>query len=75
MPESEFGFPDCFIRMWNYDLSDCEAAFDERFTGVVQIQFDKPRRVRAVSSNSRDKSRQGLGRTRMTVPNSLPCAL
>lgn len=37
------GFPDRFIRMWNYYLSYCEAAFDERFTGVVQIQFDKPR--------------------------------
>ena len=37
------GFPDRFIRMWNYYLSYCEASFDERFTGVVQIQFDKPR--------------------------------
>jgi cyclopropane-fatty-acyl-phospholipid synthase len=37
------GFPDRFIRMWNYYLSYCEAAFDERFTGVVQIQLDKPR--------------------------------
>lgn len=37
------GFSDRFIRMWNYYLSYCEAAFDERFTGVVQIQFDKPR--------------------------------
>jgi len=37
------GFPDRFIRMWNYYLSYCEAAFDERFTGVIQIQFDKPR--------------------------------
>ena len=36
------GFPDRFIRMWNYYLSYCEAAFDERFTGVVQIQFAKP---------------------------------
>lgn len=39
----DLGFPDRFIRMWNYYLSYCEAAFDERFTGVVQIQFDKPR--------------------------------
>ena len=37
------GFPERFIRMWNYYLSYCEAAFEERFTGVVQIQFDKPR--------------------------------
>lgn len=40
---AEMGFPDRFIRMWNYYLAYCEAAFDERFTGVVQIQFDKPR--------------------------------
>lgn len=37
------GFPERFLRMWNYYLCYCEAAFDERFTGVVQIQFDKPR--------------------------------
>ena len=39
----DLGFSERFIRMWNYYLSYCEAAFDERFTGVVQIQFDKPR--------------------------------
>jgi cyclopropane-fatty-acyl-phospholipid synthase len=39
----QMGFPERFIRMWNYYLGYCEAAFDERFTGVVQIQFDKPR--------------------------------
>ncbi len=38
----ELGYPDRFIRMWDYYLSYCEAAFDERYTGVVQIQFDKP---------------------------------
>ncbi|RLS54652.1 MAG: class I SAM-dependent methyltransferase [Planctomycetota bacterium] len=38
----ELGYPDRFIRMWDYYLSYCEAAFEERFTGVVQIQFDKP---------------------------------
>ncbi len=38
----ELGYPDRFIRMWDYYLSYCEASFDERYTGVVQIQFDKP---------------------------------
>ena len=38
----ELGYSDRFIRMWNYYLSYCEASFDERYTGVVQIQFDKP---------------------------------
>lgn len=36
------GYPHRFIRMWDYYLSYCEAAFEERYTGVVQIQFDKP---------------------------------
>jgi cyclopropane-fatty-acyl-phospholipid synthase len=38
----DLGFSDRFIRLWNYYLSYCEASFDERFTRVVQIQFDKP---------------------------------
>ena len=36
------GYPERFLRMWDYYLCYCEAAFDERYTGVVQIQFDKP---------------------------------
>lgn len=36
------GYPERFLRLWNYYLCYCEAAFDERYTGVVQIQFDKP---------------------------------
>ncbi len=36
------GYPNRFIRMWDYYLSYCEAAFDEHYTGVVQVQFDKP---------------------------------
>ncbi len=36
------GYPDRFIRLWDYYLCYCEAAFDERYTGVVQVQFDKP---------------------------------
>lgn len=36
------GYPERFLRMWDYYFCYCEAAFDERYTGVVQIQFDKP---------------------------------
>lgn len=36
------GYPERFLRMWGYYFCYCEAAFDERYTGVVQIQFDKP---------------------------------
>ncbi|MBX9653597.1 cyclopropane-fatty-acyl-phospholipid synthase family protein [bacterium] len=37
----EQGFPDPFIRMWNYYLSYCEALFEERHIGVMQLQFDR----------------------------------
>lgn len=37
------GYPDEFIRLWNYYLCYCEAAFEERCIGVLQVQFDKPR--------------------------------
>jgi cyclopropane-fatty-acyl-phospholipid synthase len=36
------GYSDEFIRLWNYYLCYCEAAFAERYIGVLQIQFDKP---------------------------------
>ncbi|HET6424973.1 MAG TPA: cyclopropane-fatty-acyl-phospholipid synthase family protein [Planctomycetaceae bacterium] len=39
----ELGYPEMLIRLWNYYLCYCEAAFEERSVGVVQIQFDKPR--------------------------------
>ena len=38
----ELGYPETLIRLWNYYLCYCEAAFEERSVGVVQIQFDKP---------------------------------
>lgn len=38
----KLGYPERFVRLWAYYLCYCEAAFDERATGVVQIQFDKP---------------------------------
>jgi cyclopropane-fatty-acyl-phospholipid synthase len=36
------GYPDEFIRLWTYYLCYCEAVFEERHVGVLQIQFDKP---------------------------------
>lgn len=36
------GYSDEFIRLWNYYLCYCEAVFEERHVGVVQVQFDKP---------------------------------
>lgn len=36
------GYPERFIRMWDYYLCYCEGAFEERFTGCLQLKFDKP---------------------------------
>lgn len=36
------GYSAQFIRLWNYYLCYCEAAFDERAVGLVQVQLDKP---------------------------------
>ena len=36
------GYDERFIRLWHYYLAYCEASFEERYIGVVQVQFDKP---------------------------------
>jgi cyclopropane-fatty-acyl-phospholipid synthase len=36
------GYPESFIRMWDYYLSYCEAGFKERYIGDVQMIFTKP---------------------------------
>jgi cyclopropane-fatty-acyl-phospholipid synthase len=38
----QLGYTDAFIRLWNYYLCYCEAAFEEWAVGVLQIQFNKP---------------------------------
>ena len=38
----QLGFSDRFIRLWEYYLCYCEAAFDERLTGLAQMTFAKP---------------------------------
>lgn len=37
------GYSEELIRLWNFYLCYCEAAFEERHIGVLQIQFDKPK--------------------------------
>jgi cyclopropane-fatty-acyl-phospholipid synthase len=36
------GFSDAFIRMWEYYLCYCEAGFQERYLGDVQMRLIKP---------------------------------
>lgn len=33
------GFPESFVRLWDYYLCYCEAAFTERLVGTVQMHF------------------------------------
>lgn len=39
------GFDQKFVRMWDYYLAYCEAAFDEGYVGTVQMVFDRPQSV------------------------------
>lgn len=39
---SEMGYPDEFLRLWEYYLCYCEAGFAEAHVGDVQIVFSKP---------------------------------
>jgi cyclopropane-fatty-acyl-phospholipid synthase len=41
----KLGYPERFIRLWTYYLCYCEAAFEEKQIGVVQMEFDKPQRA------------------------------
>lgn len=41
------GYPDSFIRLWEYYLCYCEGAFLERNIGNVQVLLAKPRNRRA----------------------------
>lgn len=36
------GFPNEFLRMWHYYLCYCEAGFDERVIGDLQLHLQKP---------------------------------
>jgi cyclopropane-fatty-acyl-phospholipid synthase len=36
------GYPESFIRLWEYYLCYCEGAFLERYIGDVQMLFTKP---------------------------------
>jgi cyclopropane-fatty-acyl-phospholipid synthase len=38
----KLGYPETFIRMWEYYLCYCEGAFRERYIGNVQMVFTKP---------------------------------
>jgi cyclopropane-fatty-acyl-phospholipid synthase len=41
------GYPEGFVRMWEYYLCYCEGGFEERQLGDVQMLLTKPRSRRA----------------------------
>lgn len=49
----QLGYTEEFIRLWNYYLCYCEAAFEEHCTSVVQVMFDKPDSRRSTSDFAR----------------------
>ena len=60
------GYDDRFIRLWEYYLAYCEAAFAERCTGVVQLLLTKPAcRIDAVEAggHARTSTNGARGRT------------
>ena len=42
----QLGYPERFIRMWNYYLSYCEGGFRQQSIGTVQLLLTKPRSLR-----------------------------
>lgn len=44
------GYSEIFMRMWDYYLAICEAAFAEHHTGVVHMLFTKPGCIRGAVS-------------------------
>lgn len=64
------GYSERFIRLWHYYLCYCEAVFEERHIGVLQIQWDKPQCRREALPKTRANG-QACQRPR-TVPAITP---
>ena len=65
------GYSEEFIRLWNYYLCYCEAAFEERHVGVLQIQFDKPEFRRDLVTRGGNRSAiQGCAETSWQLARS-----
>jgi cyclopropane-fatty-acyl-phospholipid synthase len=48
------GYSEQFIKLWNYYLSYCEAAFEERCIGVLQILLEKPEYRRQIGDRDEE---------------------
>jgi cyclopropane-fatty-acyl-phospholipid synthase len=65
------GYSEQFIRLWNYYLCYCEAAFEERHVGVLHIQLDKPQCRRDLIKQGENRPAQ-QGRAETTRPIARP---
>jgi cyclopropane-fatty-acyl-phospholipid synthase len=50
------GYPESFLRMWEYYLCYCEGGFEERQLGDVQMLLTKPRSRRAGAATAHASS-------------------
>jgi cyclopropane-fatty-acyl-phospholipid synthase len=66
------GYSEQFVRLWNYYLCYCEAAFEERHVGVLQIQFDKPQCRRDLVTHGENRHAK-QGRAETNWPLARPC--
>jgi cyclopropane-fatty-acyl-phospholipid synthase len=73
------GYSEQFIRQWDYYLCYCEAAFEERCVGVLQILLEKLECRRHQVRDSGDESFVRVGRPQDVTPASLkptvPCSM
>jgi len=51
----ELGYPERFLRMWDFYLASCEGSFLEHYTGSAQLLLAKPR-ARSGSSGGRARA-------------------
>lgn len=65
------GYEERFLRMWRYYLCYCEAGFDERYTGVVQMLLNRPaRRAPSLLGEIPPIRRTGAGEAAAGPPTS-----
>jgi cyclopropane-fatty-acyl-phospholipid synthase len=61
------GYPDTFLRMWEFYLCYCEGGFAERALGDVQMLLVKPENRRAPLLKTEDRCRKTAPLTRSSV--------
>lgn len=64
------GHADEFIRLWHYYLCYCEAAFEERHVGVLQIRLDGPEcRRDSLTHEEQPQVQRGCSESARAVPH------